>query len=64
MTRSEFRWVLIASLLHGYDLDYVFYGPPERALGDRDVAEAQYLIAVHREEGYVLYRIAIEESSP
>jgi hypothetical protein len=52
------------SLLHDYGLDYVFYGPLERALGDWDLAEAQYLIPIHREEGYTIYRVALEESSP
>ena len=51
------------SLLHDSGLDYVFYGPLERALGDWNPAEAQYLIPVHREGGYTIFRVALEESS-
>jgi hypothetical protein len=52
------------TLLRDFGLDYVFYGPVEQALGAWDLAEAQYLIPVHHETGYVIYRVALGESSP
>jgi hypothetical protein len=51
-------------LLQDFALDYLVYGPQEQELGDWDPAEAQYLIPVHDEEEYVIYRVALEESSP
>jgi hypothetical protein len=52
------------SLLNDSGLDYVFYGPQERALGSWRPQEAWYLRPVYDKEGYVIYRVLTEASRP
>ena len=46
------------SLLRDYGLDYVFFGPGERALGGWDPANAAYLVPVYGSQGYAIYRVS------
>ena len=52
------------SLLRDYGLDYAFYGPDEQALGGWDPANAGYLIAVHSNQEYTIYRVSLGEGQP
>ena len=47
------------SLLGDYGLDYVFYGPGERALGGWDPAGAAYLEPIYGNQGYAIYRVSL-----
>ena len=44
------------ALLEEYGVDYVFYGPRERGLGDWDPDEAGYLTPILVQDGYAIYR--------
>jgi uncharacterized membrane protein len=44
-------------LLRAYEIDYVFWGPRERDLGDFDLATAGYLQRVYGQSGYVLFEV-------
>jgi len=46
------------SLLHKFGIDYVFYGPQERALGNWDLATAPYLASIYSRGGYTVYKVA------
>jgi hypothetical protein len=52
------------SLLANFDLDYVFWGPLERALGDWNPAAAPYLDPLYDERGITIFRVAEEEIQP
>jgi hypothetical protein len=52
------------SILRDYELDYVFYGPGERSLGDWDPSAARYLVEVYAEQGYTIYAVQPEELQP
>jgi hypothetical protein len=45
-------------LLAQYRVDYVFWGPVERALGDFDAHQATYLRPVHAVERYTIFEVA------
>ncbi len=60
--QTEDRWR--QSLLHDSGLDYVFYGPQERALGHWRPQEASYLRSVYDKDGYVIYRVLAEATQP
>jgi hypothetical protein len=49
------------SLLVEFNVDYVFLGPLERALGDWNPAAAPYLVPVYNEGGITIFRVAREE---
>jgi hypothetical protein len=53
-TRDAWR----QTLLQDYDLDYLFYGPEERALGAWNPANAPYLVPVYDQHGYQIYQVA------
>jgi hypothetical protein len=59
-TDAEWR----ISLLRDYEVDYVFYGPLERTLGDWDPTTAQYLETIYDELGYTIYAVRLEEMQP
>ena len=59
-TGTEWR----TSLLRDYDLEYVFYGPWERSLGDWDPSAARYLEPVYDVQGYTIYAVQAEELQP
>jgi hypothetical protein len=44
-------------LLKGYDIDYVFWGPAERRVGDFDPQEAVYLREVYEADGYFIFEV-------
>jgi hypothetical protein len=44
-------------LLGQYGVDYVFWGPVERALGAFNPMEAEYLTPTYRENGYALFEV-------
>ncbi len=44
-----------------YGIDYLFYGPDERALGGFDPAVAAYLQPVYRNDQVTVYRVLTEE---
>jgi hypothetical protein len=44
-------------LLAEYGVDYVWWGPAERALGDFDPAEAAYLRPIYDAEGYAIFEV-------
>ena len=44
-------------LLAQYGVDYVFWGPAERALGDLDPGQAVYLRQVYEAEGYSIFEV-------
>jgi hypothetical protein len=52
------------SLLSEFDLDYVFWGPLERALGDWKPTAALYLDSVYEGGGITIFRVAQEEIRP
>jgi uncharacterized membrane protein len=52
-TEDSWREALLAE----HSLDYVFYGPEERALGAWDPSGAGYLATVYAREGYVIYEV-------
>ena len=52
------------SLLRDYGMDYVFYGPNERALGGWDPAEADFLTPVYSRQAYIVYRVSEEVRQP
>jgi hypothetical protein len=52
------------SLLAEFDLDYVFWGPLERALGDWNPGAAPYLDSVYDGRGITIFRVAQEEIQP
>jgi uncharacterized membrane protein len=45
------------NLLTEYGIDYVFWGPQERKLGDFDLAAAEYLQRVYGQSGYLLFEV-------
>ena len=45
------------ALLDEFGVDFVFRGPVERALGDWNPAEAEYLSLVFQQGGYEIYRV-------
>jgi hypothetical protein len=51
-------------LLRDYALDYVFYGPQERKMGDWDPATAPYLKPVYTEGGYTIYQVVLGKVQP
>lgn len=59
-TDAEWR----TSLLWEQDIDYVFYGPQERSLGDWDPSAARYLKPVYDDGGYTIYAVLPEEMQP
>jgi hypothetical protein len=50
------------TLLQEYRLDYLFYGPEERALGTWDPAQVPYLIPVYAQRDYVIFAVSLEGS--
>jgi len=50
-------------LLRKFGVDYVFYGPAERKVGDYDVPRAPFLQRVHEMEGVGVYRVVGSSSS-
>jgi hypothetical protein len=44
-------------LLMQYGVDYVFWGPAERTLGDFDPGQAVYLGLVYEAEGYLVFEV-------
>jgi hypothetical protein len=44
-------------LLAQYNVDYVFWGPAERALGGFDAGQAAYLRQVYDAEGYAVFKV-------
>jgi hypothetical protein len=44
-------------LLEGYGIDYVFWGPAERRVGDFDPWAAAYLRAVYEADGYAIFEV-------
>jgi uncharacterized membrane protein len=46
-------------LLVQYSVDYVFWGPRERALGTFDPGEAQYLKPVYHQGDYTLFEVNV-----
>ncbi len=44
-------------LLAQYGVDYVFWGPAERVLGDFDAGQAAYLRQVYDAEGYAVFKV-------
>jgi len=45
------------ALLQELGIDYVFWGPGERALGAFDPGVMEGLAPVYQEEGYAIYRV-------
>lgn len=45
-------------LLEEYGVDYVFWGPAERAVGSFDPASARYLREAYDEAGYLVFEVA------
>ncbi len=43
------------ALLDEYQVDYIFYGPAERDLGDWDPARAEYLTPVYQDGDYAIF---------
>jgi hypothetical protein len=52
------------SLLRDYALDYVFYGPQEREVGDWDPATAPYLRPIYAGQGYTIYQVILGDAQP
>jgi hypothetical protein len=48
------------ALLDAYDVDYVFWGPAERALGDWDPHKNINLQVVHEQDGYAVFMVSKE----
>jgi uncharacterized membrane protein len=48
-------------LLHEHGIDYVFYGPAERALGTFDPGQAPYLRQVYEDAGVQIYQVLIPD---
>jgi hypothetical protein len=46
-------------LMTRYGIDYIFWGPVERALGAWEPASAPYLIPVYDQQGYAIYRVGV-----
>jgi uncharacterized membrane protein len=44
-------------LLREYEIDYVFWGPQERKLGDFDPERVSYLEPIYRQSGYLLFEV-------
>jgi hypothetical protein len=49
------------SLLRDFGVDYVFYGPQERAVGTWDPATAPYLAPIYDGAGYTIYRVTAKD---
>jgi hypothetical protein len=45
-------------LLSEYGVDWVFWGPAERELGDADLSRATYLRQVYEAQGYAVFEVA------
>lgn len=52
------------ALLCDFGIDYVFYGPYERDLGDWHPDEAPYLITLYNEQGRTIYQVTVEKDQP
>jgi hypothetical protein len=48
------------TFLRAYQVDYLFWGPLERALGGWDPGESDYLIPLYDQEGYFIYDVRLE----
>ncbi|MEA3350622.1 MAG: hypothetical protein U9Q82_08390, partial [Chloroflexota bacterium] len=44
------------ALLHEFDVDYVFWGPAERALGDWKPYQVDFLEVIYNQAGYCIYQ--------
>jgi uncharacterized membrane protein len=44
-------------LLAQYGVDYVFWGPAERARGAFDLTEVEYLVPIYEVGGYALFEV-------
>jgi hypothetical protein len=47
------------ALLRQFELDYVFHGPSERALGEWEPGMASYLTMIYDEPPYTIYRVEV-----
>jgi hypothetical protein len=48
-------------LLRDYGVDYVFWGPHERALGEWDPGDANYLQLIHQSREYALFSVRMDD---
>lgn len=51
-------------MLREYNIEYLFYGPQERALGDWSPDAASFLYPIYRRAGYTVYRVVPEARQP
>ena len=56
-TGDDWRQAFLAR----YGVDYVFWGPDERALGTWSPAAAPYLLPVYDQQSYAIYQVEAEE---
>jgi hypothetical protein len=49
------------ALLRDFDINYVFYGPDERDLGNWHPDKARYLIAIYNDQAYTIYKVVLEK---
>ncbi|MEM5775079.1 MAG: hypothetical protein AAGU05_08785 [Anaerolineaceae bacterium] len=50
-------------MLRKYSVDYVFYGPQERRLGDWNPADSTYLQKVYERDGYAIYTVFLNDDN-
>jgi len=48
-------------LINKYNVDYIFWGPSERKLGDWDPIETEFLQETYNKNGFAIYRTKINE---